>query len=217
MSFQSRLALLFGGGSVRPGVNALSVGKPRPGSRRRDPVLEDRAREILRPLAPALADTVVAGWNTRMRTTAGVALLHRREVWLNPALREVSAGEVERTLRHELAHLLAAFRHGRRRLAPHGPEWSEACRDLGIAGEERTHRLPFQGRRLKRRYLLRCPGCGGSHERVRVPHGRIACLACCRLHHGGRYHERFRFQVLPLGEVACQDGVLRAGDQRSPK
>jgi predicted SprT family Zn-dependent metalloprotease len=40
--------------------------------------------------------------------------------------------EIDRTLRHELAHLLAQFRVGRRRIAPHGPEWRIACRDLGI-------------------------------------------------------------------------------------
>src|ERR1700687_2873461 len=40
--------------------------------------------------------------------------------------------EIERTLRHELAHLLAQFRVGRRRIAPHGAEWRRACRDLGI-------------------------------------------------------------------------------------
>ena len=182
----------------------------RPGTR--DPVLEERARELLLPIAPALSEGLVAGWNPRMRTTAGVALPHRREIWLNPALREISAEEVERTFLHELAHLLASFRNGPRRLAPHGPEWREACRDLGIPGEGRTHRLPFRARRLKRRYLLSCPGCGEGHERVRPPRGRLACLACCRLHHGGHYHERFRFRVSLLAESGCS-----SGPQRSPK
>src|SRR5207237_3228502 len=40
--------------------------------------------------------------------------------------------EIERTLRHELAHLLAQWRNGRRRIAPHGSEWSRACRALGL-------------------------------------------------------------------------------------
>ena len=72
------------------------------------------------------------GWNARMRTTAGVAVASRWEIWLNPALRGISPHEVERTLLHELAHLLAQHRVGRRRIAPHGQEWRQACQDLGI-------------------------------------------------------------------------------------
>jgi predicted SprT family Zn-dependent metalloprotease len=162
----------------------------------RDPELEQRAREKLGDLAPGLGDLLRVGWNPRMRTTAGVAIVSRWEIWLNPAIRGISQEEVERTLLHELAHLLARFRHGRRRLQPHGSEWRLACCDLGIAGEEPTHRLPLPGRRMKRRYILRCPGCGESHERVRLPRRRVACLTCCRLHHGGRYHERFRLEVI---------------------
>lgn len=161
----------------------------------RDPLLEQRARAALDALAPDLASKVTAGWSPRMRTTAGVAIASRWEIWLNPALKEISDEEVERTLLHESAHLLAQYRHGRRRLAPHGPEWRLACRDLGIPDEGRTHQLPFESRMMKRRFLLRCPGCGESHTRVRRPRGRIACLGCCRAHNGGIYDERFRFVV----------------------
>ena len=171
---------------------------PSPGSpsrKARDSDLEVRARSLLTPLAPGLASSVIVGWNPCMRTTAGVALVTRNEVWLNPALKAVSADEVERTLLHELAHLLAQHRAGRRRIAPHGPEWRAACADLGIPGEERTHRLPFEGRKLRRRFLLRCPGCGETHDRVRPPRRRVACLSCCRRHNRGRYDERFRFRV----------------------
>jgi len=49
---------------------------------------------------------------------------------------------------------------------------------------------------MKRRFMLRCPGCGESHERVRRPRGRFACLACCRRHNRGLYDERFRFEVI---------------------
>ena len=27
---------------------------------------------------------------------------------------------------------------------------------------------------------------------------RVACLSCCRRHHGGTYHERFRLEVLKV-------------------
>jgi predicted SprT family Zn-dependent metalloprotease len=173
-------------------------GSSRSSSRRqRDPELEARAAVLLMPLASDLASRVVVGWNRGMRTTAGVALAGRNEIWLNPMLKEVPGDEVDRTLRHELAHLLAQHRVGRRRIAPHGPEWRKACGDLGIAGEGRTHALPFEGRRLKRRYRLVCPACGDSHGRVRPPGRALACLRCCRLHNGGRYDERFRFRVSP--------------------
>ena len=68
-----------------------------------------------------------------MRSTAGMAYPRRSLVTLNPRLREFGDEEVDRTLRHELAHLLAHHRAGRRRIAPHGPEWARACRDLGLA------------------------------------------------------------------------------------
>lgn len=203
-SFLSQMRLLFGGGGD---VARKASAKPMQGGglKQRDPSLEERARAILIPLAPELAGSIVAGWNARMRTTAGVAIAARWEVWLNPALRKISGEEVDRTLLHELAHLLAQHRHGRRRLSPHGPEWRQACRDLGIPGEERTHRLPFVARRMKRRYLLRCPGCGESHDRVRRPRGRYACLACCRRHNRGLYDERFRFEVLAKEEQGAPD------------
>lgn len=168
------------------------------GSKRRDPGLEELARTALATIAPELAPKVTAGWNARMRTTAGVAIASHHEIWLNPALKEISDEEVSRTLLHELAHLLAQHRHGRRRLAPHGAEWRLACRDLGIPEEGRTHQLPFKARTMKRRYQLRCPACGTAHSRVRRPRGRVACLDCCRVHNRGLYHERYRFIITRL-------------------
>ena len=56
---------------------------------------------------------------------------------LNPRLKQLPvpqrASEIRRTLRHELAHLVAYVRAGRRRIKPHGEEWKQACKDLGIA------------------------------------------------------------------------------------
>ena len=192
-----QLKLLFG--NTAPAVVRPYSPKKSPSSgnsRKRDPLLEEQARALLHPIAPKLSPLVIVGWNSRMRTTAGVAIASRWEVWLNPALRGISEAEVEKTLLHELAHLLAQYRHGQRRLAPHGLEWREACCDLGIPDEKRTHQLPFVSRRMSRRYLLSCPGCGESHSRVRRPMRRIACLKCCRVHNNGSYDERFRFQLL---------------------
>ena len=83
-------------------------------------------------------------WNARQFSAAGRADCRRKLVSLNPRLREHESEEIERTLRHELAHLVARFRAKRRRMTPHGAEWRRACRDLGIGDEPRTHTLPFR-------------------------------------------------------------------------
>jgi predicted SprT family Zn-dependent metalloprotease len=128
-----------------------------------------------------------------MRSTAGRATWPDGSIELNPALREVSAAEVERTLLHELAHLVAFERAGRRRIKPHGPEWRRACADLGIAGESASHRLELPSRRMRRKWLYVCPNCFEQYERVRRMHRHSACWACCRSFAAGQYDERFRF------------------------
>jgi predicted SprT family Zn-dependent metalloprotease len=128
-----------------------------------------------------------------MRSTAGMAYAGKSLVHLNPRLREFGDGEVDRTLRHELAHLLAHHRAGRRRISPHGREWQQACRDLGLADEKRCHDLPLPRREVRARHFYRCPGCATVLRRVRPLRPKSACLACCRQHSGGRYAERFRF------------------------
>ena len=102
--------------------------------------------------------------------------------------------EVERTLRHELAHLLAQWRVGRRRIAPHGKEWRQACRDLGIADEARCHNLPFASKTFPPRYVYRCPNCKEEFPRVRRIRRAIACLACCRKYNRGDFDARFRLE-----------------------
>jgi SprT protein len=105
--------------------------------------------------------------------------------------------EIDRTLRHELAHLLAQWRVGRRRIAPHGTEWRAACRDLGIADEARCHNLPFATRGFPPRYVYRCPNCKEEFPRVRKIRRAIACLTCCRAHNGGDFDPRFRLKLIP--------------------
>src|SRR5438270_4445960 len=109
----------------------------------RDHALESRARELLRPFgAGKLAREIRAEWNPRMKSAAGRADFREKTISLNPLL--INHGdEIDRTLRHELAHLLAQWRVGRRRIAPHRIEWRQACHDLGIADEARCHNLPF--------------------------------------------------------------------------
>jgi predicted SprT family Zn-dependent metalloprotease len=163
----------------------------------RDRSLEARARErLIQQGAAALAAKVRVEWSGRLRSAAGRAEFAQARVLLNRRLAAHGEAEIDRTLRHELAHLLASARAGRRRLAPHGPEWRRACADLGIADELRCHNLPFPIRRLKRRYLYTCPHCRREVPRIRPLRRSSACLACCRAHHRGRYDERFKLRLV---------------------
>jgi len=161
----------------------------------RDVALETTAREILSALgATRLADSVRVEWNPRLQTCAGRAHFSEKLISLNPRLCEHGVGEIDRTLRHELAHLLAQLRAGRRRILPHGAEWRDACRDLGIGHEARCHDLPFPAKSYAARFVYRCPNCRRNFHRVRQVRRAVACLACCRAHNLGEFDARFRLQ-----------------------
>jgi SprT protein len=164
----------------------------------RDVDLETTARKLLRSLGAArIASELRVEWNTRLKTTAGRADYRHKLISLNPRLLEHPA-EIDRTLRHELAHILAQFRAGRRRILPHGAEWQRACRDLGIADENRCHNLPFPTRRYTPRFIYRCSNCRQEFPRVRRVRRAVACLACCRMHNGGEFDGRFRLKLVKL-------------------
>ncbi len=184
--------------------------------RGRDHALELKARELLRQLgAVKLARALHVEWNPRLQTCAGRADFREKLISLNPLLRDhdlvsvscqsgppvgrtrpAASSDIDRTLRHELAHLLAQFRAGRRRILPHGPEWRKACCDLGIADEGRCHNLPFPAKTYPARLVYRCPGCRKDFPRVRRVRRAVACLACCRKHNGGDFDPRFRLRLL---------------------
>jgi SprT protein len=162
-----------------------------------DPELESIARDLLLAQdAASLAAKIRVEWTTRLRSSAGRAEYGKARVLLNGRLCAHGDAEIDRTLRHELAHLLAQARAGRRRIAPHGVEWRHACADLGIAGEARCHSLPFPIRRQQRRYLYACPHCRRDFARTRQLRRASACLACCRAYNRGRYDQRFRLQLV---------------------
>jgi SprT protein len=159
--------------------------------------MKDRAASLLRALgAENLSARLRVEWNRRMRTTVGRADFQRCLISLNPALQKFGVAEIDRTLRHELAHLLAQYRYRRKRILPHGREWRKACRDLGIRDERACHKLPLDGRQLRRRFIYRCQNCQRSFPRVRRIRRATACLACCRKFARGNYDERFRLQLV---------------------
>ena len=157
--------------------------------------LEENARELLRSLgAGRIANELRVEWNSRLKTAAGRADYHEKLISLNPQLTEHPT-EIDRTLRHELAHILAQFRAGRRRIPPHGNEWRQACIDLGIADEKRCHNVHFPARTYAARFVYRCPNCRKKFPRVRRVRRAVACLACCRKHNGGHFDLRFRLRL----------------------
>ena len=127
-----------------------------------------------------------------MRSSAGRATWPHALVELNPRLTSIAQEEVTRTLLHELAHLVAYERSGRRRIEAHGREWQQACADLGIPGEKATHSLPLPTRKIARRWRYHCLGCQTHFDRVRRFKGHVACHSCCQRHNGGKYHQRFQ-------------------------
>lgn len=159
------------------------------------PDLESRARELLYANeAGRIASQVRVEWNSRLTSCAGRVDYRAKLISLNPLLIDHGPEEIERTFLHELAHLLAQFRAGRKRIQPHGSEWRRACNDLGIGDENRCHSLPLPVRRRLRRYLYRCSNCRRDFPRVRPIRRPVACLTCCRAHNRGKFDKRFKLQ-----------------------
>ncbi len=140
--------------------------------------LEAKARELLASLGAArIAGELRVEWNSRLKTAAGRADYHKKLISLNPRLFEHPT-EIDRTLRHELAHILAQFRTGRRKIPPHGVEWQQACIDLGIADEKRCHNLPFPARTVRSaiRLSLSELSSGVSSSPALASRGSLSCL-----------------------------------------
>lgn len=196
-AFRRTGILPVGPPGVSPGELIIeAAGKMPAGTTAETAALLQVARELLRALgATRIATELCVEWNSRLKTTAGRADYRRKLISLNPRLFE-HPPEIDRTLRHELAHILAQFRAGRRRILPHGDEWRAACRDLGIADEKRCHNLPFPVSGRARRYVYKCPRCGRDFPRTRRIKRAVACLACCRAHNGGQFDARFRLRLV---------------------
>src|SRR6266446_9789961 len=156
-AFRSTNLFFVGPPGVSPGelINE-SAGKMPAGHTAGTAALLKTARELLCSLGAAhIAGELHVEWNSRLKTAAGRADYRQKLISLNPRLVEHPT-EIDRTLRHELAHILAQFRAGRRRILAHGTEWRQACADLGIADEKRCHNLPFPVRTYAARFIYCC-------------------------------------------------------------
>ena len=175
---------------------------PRIRGRVADAALTRQCRELVAALGhELLARRVRVFWNSRLSTTAGLAHFQDSTIDLNPKLREFQPEEPDRTMRHELAHLVAQFRAGKRRIRAHGPQWQQACAELGIPGENRCHDLPLQRRRVRRKFAYQCRHCQIVVPRVRRLARHSACWACCQSLNGGRYSSKFLLLPIPLDEA----------------
>jgi predicted SprT family Zn-dependent metalloprotease len=202
------------GRALRPtvGIAIEAVGLQSQG---RDAKLEKVATDLLCSFgATRIARDLRVEWNARFKTAAGRADYRQKLILLNPRLLEYPA-EIDRTLRHELAHILAQFRAGRRRILAHGAEWRIACCDLGIADEKRCHNLPFPVSERARRFLYKCSNCQREFPRARRLKRAVACLACCRAHNGGEFDLRFRLNLIKEAHVAIPSAArdLPHGDR----
>ncbi len=171
-----------------------------PATKSAEPTEDEALTELCRQLLDQLDLRGAAGlvkvlWNSRLRSTAGYACYPSWRIELNPRLSEFE-GQVDRTMRHELAHLVAYHRAGRKRIEPHGAEWHRACADLGIPDETARHRLPLPRRVVARNYTYACPNCGAIARRVKKFRRFTACRECCSKYSGGAYDGRFRFALV---------------------
>lgn len=109
-------------------------------------------------------------------TTAGQAILRdprQPEIRLNAQLLAENGAEfLNRTIPHEVAHLAAYYRKGRRPQRPHGPEWQALMQSFGLV-PERCHRYDVSRARVRRliTHTYRC-ACR-THELSSIRHNRI--------------------------------------------
>jgi predicted SprT family Zn-dependent metalloprotease len=198
----SQLFFDFTGSPKRVPIRSLREFAPAPEPKReveqvgvRDEELESQAGQWLEQLGmPGARKLLRVEWNTRLRSTAGYAHYPHWRIELNPRLRDFE-GQVERTLKHELAHLIAYHRGGRR-IEPHGAEWRQACADLGIPGERARHTLPLLRKEVKRNLVYVCPSCQHVARRVKRFRRPTACKKCCDAHAGGAFDDRFKYRLV---------------------
>ena len=164
---------------------------------------------------PALAAVVRVRWNSRLKTTAGTACPRTSNIDLNTNLGEFGGEVILRILKHELAHLVAHWRAGRRRIAAHGMEWRQACSDLGIPGEKSRHTLPFKSTPRRRNYAYQCPACDEVVLRVQKLPRYSACWACCKAHNRGKFVDRFQLKPIPLEKGVLLKALQQNSDTKN--
>lgn len=144
------------------------------------------ARRTLKAIAQRCADAwempdlprqVSFGYNSRLRTTLGRAIVEDRRVELNTRLLIEHPEELVTTFVHELAHVAVHIRYGA--AAAHGFEFRTLMCAVGLSPAA-THDLPtahLKCRRSRYVYLHRCSDCGYSFI-MRSVRRNVYCRAC---------------------------------------
>jgi predicted SprT family Zn-dependent metalloprotease len=157
-----------------------------------------------------LSRHIRTGYNPRLRTSLGRAMLDERIVELNPALLRDHPTELLPTLVHELAHLVVHARYPR--ATPHGREFRTLMVAAGFTGEA-THSLPVAHLRKPRQryvYLHLCPGCGRGFV-ARSLRRNLRCSLCGQ----AKAWAVHRAPATPAGYDALQRIRRQQGDQQS--
>ncbi len=166
-------------------------------------LIDDAISLLSQHADPKFVNSISITWNRRMRSNAGRAFILKNKIELNPRLLciedepEKSLQHLRQTLLHELAHLLAHHRHGSN-ISAHGPEWKQACADLGIPEETATHQLPLPSRQMRKKWRYICPNCAIEIDRVKRMKPHTACYACCKKYNGGKYSQKYQLTEYAL-------------------
>lgn len=120
--------------------------------------LEHRAQTLLN----TLCDSFPLGYRPRLiwknfRVTAGMAYYRDKAIGLSRSVLTTEE-QLDDTVIHEYAHLLAVARHGRK-AAGHGVAWQTAMRDLGREPKV-THNYPVQRNQRRQQVGYTCQRCG---------------------------------------------------------
>jgi predicted SprT family Zn-dependent metalloprotease len=158
-------------------------------------VILPRVQHLSLELGVDLAKAVIV--DDRLRWGSCTA---KNNIRLNWRLIKAPMSVIDYVIVHELAHLIAYERAGRRKIEAHGAEWRQACADLGIPGEAVFHQLPLKRRKIQPKYLYGCPNCRSQFKRVKKITKPMACYPCCKKYNDGKYDERFRLREVKGGE-----------------
>lgn len=126
---------------------------------------------------PDLDRRASIGYNQRLRSTLGRAILDDSRVELNIRLLREHPEHLVCTLVHELAHVAVYIRFGE--VAPHGPHFRALMAATGLSPKA-SHSLPANSLKRRRRrnlYLHRCSDCGMTFIARKVRRD-CYCQAC---------------------------------------
>ena len=124
-----------------------------------------------------IVESVSVEFSARLRTSLGRTIPQRRLIRLHPLLSSAGSNHLlDEVLCHELAHVVAHYRHGRD-IAPHGPEWRALVSSAGFAPSIHLTVDEVPKISSSRVYWHQCPICHSARS-ARKPMRQWRCGAC---------------------------------------